>query len=663
MRGGSMTKSTKTSLEASIPSEPTAVRLREIRKQSLPLSALSCLPDQKVHLNPSEIIKKLIEEIGENKKVPYLEESTVSISGNPTNRALFQVNKGFKTSDREFWLQSPFNWDGADGAVRNTEYKLQSWQMIDAQIVAAASGQETPHLDIAYKIALDWIDTFIFKSTIKGFVWYDMAVGQRATKIAYLLHKALINGADEEIVIPLVVAADIHMIELMQKDRIAVHSNHGLFQMSGLLALASSHPGLRYSERCKTLSQRFIHKMLKNHFTSDGLHKEHSPEYHIFMTNYLSQLIETEWLSEDHELTELARLSLSTTEWLVQPDNHILPIGDSKNIPASQRLRYSPNPTKATVKGFFYGGLGVSRMLNDEGQPVEQLTLSTQFHSRQHKHADDLSFHLSSAGEQLFVDGGTYSYNYDTKERKYVESTRAHNAVEIDGLNTSRFKCDTYGSGLDIAESAGRLAVLSGKVHHLALNNSEIPYNSYTSTDRKKVNITHRRILVHDPGRFIVVVDLLDSKNQHQYVQWFHLHPKFSMISDGDGCFTVVCDDDKKSAQIQLLSDVDETLIIKGQEEPYLQGWTCLNGTQLEPSTAIGFKHKSESTSIASVIHLGDSDIKIKRFIKNDRGLELTIDSDGTSIDIEIPLTEKSSIVSIHYDSQAHYLYTNVGGT
>jgi len=657
-----MAKSTKTSLEAAVPSKSTAVRLKEIRKQSLQVAALSCLGNQGVHVDSSEIITHLIEGIRETKRVPYLEEPTVAPK-EPANRAFFQINKGFKTSDREFWLQSPFNWDGADGAVRNTKYKLQSWLMIDAQIVAAASGREDPHLDIAYKIALDWIDTFIFKTTTKAFVWYDMAVGQRATKIAYLLHKALIDNAEQKIVLPLLIAADIHMIELMQKDRIAVHSNHGLFQMSGLLALASSHPGLRHSERGKKLSQRFIHRMVKDHFTSDGLHKEHSPEYHIFMTNYLSQLSETGWLSEDSELIELTRRSLSMTEWLIQPDGHILPLGDSKNIPATQRLRYAPKFTKATVKGFFIGGLGVSRMLSEEAQPIEQLTLSAQFHSRQHKHADELSFHLSSAGEQLFVDGGTYSYNYDTRERKYVESTRAHNAIEIDGLNTSRFIRDSYGSGLDIAESAGRLAVLSGKIHHLALNNSDTPYNKYTSSDRKKVNITHRRILVHDPGRFIVVVDLLDSKNQHEYVQWFHLHPKFSVNSDGEGCFTAVCDADKKSAQINILSDIDETLIIKGQEEPDFQGWTCLNGTQLEPSTAIGFKRKGESTSIVTIIHLGDSDIKIKRFKENEKGLEFTIESDGTSIDIEIPFSEKSSIVSIHYGSQAHYIYTNVGGS
>jgi hypothetical protein len=99
-----------------------------------------------------------------------------------------------------------------DEASRNTQYKLQSWQMIDAQIVAVSKGHEDPHLDIATSIALNWIETFIFNRTKKGFIWYDMAVGQRATKIAYLTRRALADGAGSEVLLPLIIAADTHRI-------------------------------------------------------------------------------------------------------------------------------------------------------------------------------------------------------------------------------------------------------------------------------------------------------------------------------------------------------------------------------------------------------------------------------------------------------------------
>ena len=38
----------------------------------------------------------------------------------------------------------------------------------------------------------------------------------------------------------MIIAAEIHMIELSQLERIATHSNHGLFQLAGLYALSKS---------------------------------------------------------------------------------------------------------------------------------------------------------------------------------------------------------------------------------------------------------------------------------------------------------------------------------------------------------------------------------------------------------------------------------------
>ena len=37
--------------------------------------------------------------------------------------------------------------------------------------------------------------------------------------------------------------------------------------------------------------------MINNHFTSDGLHKEHSSEYHIYMANFLSTLVQSNYIN------------------------------------------------------------------------------------------------------------------------------------------------------------------------------------------------------------------------------------------------------------------------------------------------------------------------------------------------------------------------------
>ena len=103
---------------------------------------------------------------------------------------------------------------------------------------------------------------------------------------------------------------------------------------------------------------------------------------------------------------------------------------------------------------FNVGGLVINNSVNpDDPESISQLVFSAQFHSRQHKHADHLNilYHLNN--QPLLVDAGTYTYQYDIPERMYCESTRAHNTVEIDELNYSRYRQDAFGYALMLVSS------------------------------------------------------------------------------------------------------------------------------------------------------------------------------------------------------------------
>ena len=54
-----------------------------------------------------------------------------------------------------------------------------------------------------------------------------------------------------------------------------------------------------------------------------------------------------------------------------------------------------------------------------------------------HGHADALSFTLRAFGQDVLVDPGTYDYFSYPEWRRYFRSTRAHNTVEVDGLDQS----------------------------------------------------------------------------------------------------------------------------------------------------------------------------------------------------------------------------------
>lgn len=92
------------------------------------------------------------------------------------------------------------------------------------------------------------------------------------------------------------------------------------------------------------------------------------------------------------------------------------------------------------------------------------LALNAAFHSRVHKHNDDLSIEWSDATKDILFEPGSYGYEgrpargseldklgfyYSQPARVYVESPHAHNTVEINGAPDNRNIAEYYGSGIN----------------------------------------------------------------------------------------------------------------------------------------------------------------------------------------------------------------------
>ena len=143
-----------------------------------------------------------------------------------------------------------------------------------------------------------------------------MAVGLRAAKLAYIVRRAIEEKEEYRLLAPLIVAADIHVQELMREDKIALHSNHGLFQMSGLLSLGRLLPFLSRSEEAVQFAKDKILFMLENQFAEDGLHKEHSPIYHMYITNYVYSIRRSNFLEDTEEFEALAEKATKAASWM-----------------------------------------------------------------------------------------------------------------------------------------------------------------------------------------------------------------------------------------------------------------------------------------------------------------------------------------------------------
>lgn len=577
-------------------SEQSQLILDSFVNQSLIDSVISCVGA--IYQNDKQDRSASIVEYMKTKSLQYLPAHYIeeSISGgkkDPLARLKSELRNGWQTGGGfRLSLNEPPKWNEYQNHSRNVRYKIHSWVMLDSLLVVDSTNQGEEYLNLAVDIADDWIKNFVVSAQKDDFAWYDMAVGQRATKLSYMLRRLIEIDAPSEQIFRFIIASELHFSELMEEERIAIHSNHGLFQMAGLLSLCYNLPWMERSAGGIEFSEEILQKMLNEHFAKDGLHLEHSPDYHLFMVNHLESLRDSGWLSQNIDSTSnLINSVVKTANWMATPNNNVIPIGDTaNNVAIIKRWAGYKGEIEIGHRFFPTGGLLINNSITQKYQ--NQLVFSAQFHSRQHKHADNLNVLYTYNNQPLLVDPGTFTYQYDVPERMYCESTRGHNTVEIDDMNYSRFRQDAFGSAISLVAKAGDCMIVEGKVKHNRLISSFIPNNKIKSSDGVPVDITHRRIIVERPGHFLAVIDQLESSEEHKYVSWYHLHPDLTVRKDTATRLAVYGENNQKHCQIQCYNSNSESIAsleVKGQTEPNLQGWFSINGRELVENSAIGF--------------------------------------------------------------------------
>jgi hypothetical protein len=133
-----------------------------------------------------------------------------------------------------------------------------------------------------------------------------------------------------------------------------------------------------------------------------------------------------------------------------------------------------------------------------------------------HGHADALSFVLRAYGTDLLVDPGTYDYYTYPAWRNYFRSTRAHNTIEVDGLDQSTM----LGNFMWGQRATTRL------VSWQPQDNGGTACGQHDGYQRLESPLTHSRsIMLDGVQRVVVVVDELLTGGSHTITQYFHLAP------------------------------------------------------------------------------------------------------------------------------------------
>jgi hypothetical protein len=567
----------------------------------------------------------------------------------------------------------PIQWGGFD---RSAAFHLHAWEpvsfLLKASCIAPDPAERARYFDACFGFVMDWLERFQVpvldrepefalakENQQPGLpIWYDMAVGQRVYRLAFMLDVMCRDEKYPDSVIALFVRSiAFHHRMLMVDGFFKEHSNHGIYQALG--QLAASKRFMDIDEEAAAyfdIASNRLMALLDEHFTPDNVHKEHSPGYHYMVLGSLVGAAQTQLLRTDIGNRVLAMEEALT--WMIRPDFWIAALGDSDpkrifkySYPERLAERFATSGLQAVitrgemgtlpspgVKPYYDAGYAFARLYAPD---VEQkfgnasyLAQIAAFHSRVHKHADHLGFIWFDRGRDILIDPGRYAYAgrtetgsdlfnqgfwYADPKRIYVESTRAHNCVEIDGKSYPRRGVKPFGSALRHAGEQNGLAVTDCELTH-------------------QRTVRHRRVLVMAPGHFLFVLDWLNDRGgAHDYRQWFQFAPEWKLEQADDKIIAIIArapardmmesDDESagsgsradsaQSADPALTADalsmfnlLDENALgapVRGQEEPELQGWMSDAAYSLVPCTSIAVEAtKRQMARFATLFAFGD---------------------------------------------------------
>jgi hypothetical protein len=521
-------------------------------------------------------------------------------------------------------LEPPVNWGGVS---RSSAVQWHAWWPLDRLFNAHSITGEDRYLTPARGFALDWLARFqtpllamdeaqaveAALSHDETQAWYDMSVGLRLHRLSYLADVAArdVAWSDEEMA-ELFAAIDFHHRLLAEERLFQGQNNHGVFQALAQLAAAVRLPEGAQARAGGELARRRLAGCLKAHFFDSGVHKEHSPGYHLTLLDTLATAREHGLLQGVDEAW-LARAE-AALGWMITPTGGLAPFGDTDRAAAARPRGYVARFTDAGLRAAWLGegqapeGLmahadaGYVFARAGQGAAADYLAQHAGYHSRTHKHADHLSLIWHAGGAEVLADPGRYAYagwtdpgsalrrdgfRYDHPSRVFVETSAAHNVVTVDGRNHDR-RARPFGSALKAARAVGDLVLTEAEVV-LAKG------------------VRWRRVVVRGAHRFLVVIDHVQAAGREARTlrQHFTLGPEW--VEDGELIF-------RRAGEARALTVVNLALgvavepVRRGQDEPTLAGWVAQTPDVLEPACALTLTAKpGRSALFVTLFVLGEA--------------------------------------------------------
>lgn len=476
-------------------------------------------------------------------------------------------------SQPAYKLSLPINWLDDPHNHRSWRWILNAFQWMDKLLAEFKLNYSISSIEKCADYFFDWADFYIVKEQEGEFLGKDDAVSFRTFRLSiiayYILNSGLYNSEQVELTN---FVLQRHFVELSDPKKFKTN-NHGIFQMRALMNLMMLHPDTGNINDIKKYVIQKLNWLWLRQYGDQNMHLENSTGYHQYIVEEFDQILG----SPEFEGMKFVFNKLKVNEvkenskFLFHPNGVATLFGDSNYVEQEHEIVTGDHLFNEAGYAVLAG--------NNESRNNSYLAVRTGFPSNAHRHADDFSFEWSEKGQIIFQDSGRYSYDYDDPFRMFVSSTKAHNTVTVNSSNFPWWgtykKSDFYSGAISSYHGSVKLTKLT------------------LSKEFSTLNTSFSRTFEIERGNYLRVLDVLRSDNENTYEQWFHLAEDFDYLGTAENGRLIF---KSNKIRVEVITPKNtETVIVKGQSDPYLQGWVSYSEKTVIPRCSFGFKAKSKN--------------------------------------------------------------------
>ncbi|MGM0753041.1 MAG: heparinase II/III domain-containing protein [Bacillota bacterium] len=468
--------------------------------------------------------------------------------------------------------------------------------------------KETKYVKKGLEIIKDWKSTHEFSKDKNTMAYHDETT---ALRLQYLLRFYIISqealNPEDKIMLEEEMFSTNHL--LAQEHFHSTNTNHGMFQDIALLLYSCYFNQKQYIQvALERLLDYFNHV-----YTTEGVHKEHSPAYHLVVSNNLKKLIKFIATFNTIISEKLKEIFVKTEEfatYIIRPDGVLPPIGDTeekkfsksgfKNLYSSEHFKFASSlgeegePPMITDRVFKESGYAIFRDDWSKKENSSYVLFNAAYHVDYHKHSDDLSVYIYSDGEDIITEAGPNGYNYKDSFTQYAYSSFAHNTLIVDGEGLLR--------------TDGQYEKLYIEDYIIGEETSEA-----TGVNERFSDVIHKRnVKFNKSDQQVVVTDNIISDNKHNYKLLWHVAEEIDVhLRD-----TVIelFRRDKKIMEIEFHCKSSFKITeVKGQSFPSVQGWKFPRMEQKAPSSVIEVEFTDSNTIFKTEFRLANFKVNTKK--------------------------------------------------